>query len=73
MPKDFDSYWAELVQKNAGLSSSEKMTISVESFRAAMKRAYGQGRSDGLNLDGGGPGIVGNVFDSIFGGFNKKG
>lgn len=68
MQRDFDAYWDELVQKNAGLSSSEtKMTVSVASFRAALRRAYQQGETDGIDFQKRLGAAPSSLFDAIFG------
>lgn len=45
----FEAYWQRLLRhkKNECLRSGTKLTLTVESFRQCLSRAYEHGRSEG--------------------------
>lgn len=52
MPKDFDSYWWSMVEKNPSLASDDsRMTLPVSSFKRQVERAYQQGQSDLVDMN----------------------
>ncbi len=52
MPKDFDSYWRSMVEKNPSLAGDDgRMTLPVSSFKRQVERAYQQGQSDLVDMN----------------------
>ena len=66
----FSSYWQKLLRINQQMSDdeSQKMTITVGSFKKSLKRAYDVGRKD--ESESRKPESMFDSLDSIFG--NKK-
>ena len=63
----FSDYWAGLQVKNSALNDeSNKMTISVDSFKKQLKKAYHEGGKDEFNRTGRGKGGFGDLFGGMF-------
>ena len=60
----FGDYWYMKQRKNTALVNAEKVTLSVESFRRELEKAFLAGKLEG-QVEG--KPYVPNVFDSIFG------
>lgn len=39
----FDEYWQSLMERNQSMKDSSRMTISVESFKRALRQAFEKG------------------------------
>ena len=57
----FDQFWRLLEKRNAKLKPENKMTISVESFRASMRQAFDMGEEHGKASR--------SLYEKTFGGF----
>ena len=44
MSFEFTRYWERLCKANPSLSKTGKLTISIESFRASIEKAFSNGR-----------------------------
>lgn len=43
----FETYWRRVLKQNPKLTDSRKMTLTIESFRQCLQRAYSEGAKDG--------------------------
>jgi len=43
----FETYWRRVLKQNPKLADSRKLTLTVESLRQCLQRAYDQGAKDG--------------------------
>ena len=59
-------YWIQLCRCNPKLVESNRMTITIDSFRLAVQRAYSQGRSDAESELS-----VSSPLEALFGAFGK--
>jgi hypothetical protein len=67
MVKSFLAYWTRLRMKNRGLGDDDgKMTITVESFKGSLQKAYGQGSSDRKDVETSLGGVSGDLFGDLF-------
>jgi len=63
----FCFYWARIVSANESLKDEgQKMTLSVESFKRQLEKAYDKGREDEKDSRSADP--YGALFNGMFGG-----
>lgn len=65
--RDAEAYWDDLCRLNPKLLDSSRLTLSIDSFRRVVERAYLQGRSDEENAMHDEP----STFEALFGSFGK--